>query len=645
MMNDGNVEMLNVAVPVMASSPRRFRFAPLGLLVGAVLLSGCGAIKPTPLTQDEITNRVNQDRAAMYRDQEAVSGTLTLSDAMARALKYNLDYRLKMMETTLARSQLDLSSQDMLPKLMADAGYRWRNNDSGGTSVGIDDGVVSLRPSTSEEREHYLADATFSWDVLDFGMSYFRAQQQADEVNIAEERRRKVLQNIVQEVRDAYWRALGAQRLLKETEPLADQIASALAKTREAEQAGILPPVEGLEYQRALLDAMTTLNQKRQQMEMAKSELLALMNVPPGTPVVLDDKPLPLSAVPQDVNKLEQMALERRPELREEDYKARIDSYETKRQIASLFPNLNLFAGVNYDSNDYLYNENWIQGGVGVSMNLFKLISIPAINNNNDARKQTDDARRMALSMAVLTQVRVAVERYKLAVYDFQIADQSAQVDQRLASISRAGSDNSLSSDLESLRTQARSIVSRFQEAASYAQAQSAYGRVLNSVGIDLLPEKVTSSDLPTLSREINQSLVAGEKQVFTQSADAVVSRHPVSVTLGRLPAGVNKSAIYQSVTHVLAANQLVQGNGADSVKLQMNLNLERASGSQRGVWEMAVYNAQGAQVAYQKYTSYLPNDVNTRSVSALAEAAALSVVSDLHKAAGDTGVMTASNP
>ncbi|MGC0267940.1 TolC family protein, partial [Enterobacter hormaechei] len=257
----------------------------------------------------------------------------------------------------------------------------------------------------------------------------------------------------------------------------------------------------------------------------------------------------------------------------------------------------------------------------------------------------TDNARRMALSMAVLTQVRVSVERYKLAVYDYQIAQESARVDQRLASISRAGSDNSLSSDLESLRTQARSIVSRFQEAASYAQAQSAYGRVLNSVGIDLLPEKVTSSDLPTLSREINQSLVAGEKQVFTQSADAVVSRHPVSVTLGRLPAGVNKSAIYQSVTHVLAANQLVQGNGADSVKLQMNLNLERASGSQRGVWEMAVYNAQGAQVAYQKYTSYLPNDVNTRSVSALAEAAALSVVSDLHKAAGDTGVMTASNP
>jgi hypothetical protein len=139
-------------------------------------------------------------------------------------------------------------------------------------------------------------------------------------------------------------------------------------------------------------------------------------------------------------------------------------------------------------------------------------------------------------------------------VYDYQIAQESARVDQRLASISRAGSDNSLSSDLESLRTQARSIVSRFQEAASYAQAQSAYGRVLNSVGIDLLPEKVTSSDLPTLSREINQSLVAGEKQVFTQSADAVVSRHPVSVTW--LPASGRQQERDLSVGHPCAGRQ-----------------------------------------------------------------------------------------
>ena len=624
-------------VPVMAR---------ISALICLVLLSGCGSVKPEPLTQDEIAARVNNDRLNMYRDQQPLSGPLTLSDAMARALKYNLDYRLKLMETALSRGLLDVSRQDMLPKLMTDAGYRWRDNDSGGTSIGIEDRVVSLRPSTSEERDHYLADATLSWDVLDFGMSYYRAKQQADNVNIAEERRRKVLQNIVQEVRDAWWRALGAQRLLDEAQPLAENIQIALNKTREAERAGILPPVEGLEYQRALLDAVSLLNQKRQEMQMAKSELAALLNLPPNTDFKLQDVTNPaLSQVPTQLDSLEQMALERRPELREEDYKTRIDVLETKRQIASLFPNLNLFGGISYDSNQYLYNSSWIQGGMGVSMNLFKLLGAPAINRTNDARLQTDEARRMALSMAILTQVRVSVERYKLAVYDLQIAQESARVDQRLASISRASASNSLSSELESLRTQARSVVSRFQEAASYAQAQSAYGRVLNSVGAVLLPETVKNTDLASLSQQIHQSLVAGEKHVFTQSADAVVTRHPVNVTLGRLPAAVNKNVIYQSVTRVLNTNQLVVGSGPNSYRLEMNLNVGHAQNTLRGVWDITVVNPQGASVLKQHYTSYLPNDVNTRSVSALAEAAARSVVSDLNKYAGGSTMATANTP
>lgn len=610
-------------------------FAPLSMLVAALVLSGCGTIKPTPMTQDEISARVREDRAAMYRGQESISQPLTLSDAMARALKYNLDYRLKLMETTLARSQLDLTSQDMLPKLMTDAGYRWRNNDSGGTSVGIDDRVVSLRPSTSEERRHSLAEATFSWDVLDFGLSYFRARQQADEVNIAEERRRKVLQNIVQEVRDAYWRALGAQRLLGETEPLADQIASALTKTREAEQGGILPPVEGLEYQRALLDAMTTLNQKRQQMEMAKSELRALINAPPGSQIVLEDQPRPLIAVPQDVNKLEQMALERRPELREEDYKARIDSYETKRQIASLLPNLNLFAGVNYDSNDYLYNDSWVQGGVGVSMNLFKLLSIPAINNNNDARKQTDDARRMALSMAVLTQVRVSVERYKLAVYDFQIADQSAQVDQRLASISQVGSDNSLTSDLETLRTQARSIVSRFQAAGSYAEAQAAYGRVLNSVGIDLLPEHIMQTDVASLSREISSSLAREENNVYTRDSAGVAQSQSVQVSILRVPKGVDRNAVLSAVKQVIAANQMTLSDDPKSLRLEMRFSMLASNTARKGQWTMTLIDHDDNVRMTREYQSYLPEVPDTRALSALAQAAALSATDDIQRISG----------
>jgi len=629
----------------MSRSP--LRFAPLAASVAlAVFLAGCGAVKPKPLTHDEIATRVRNDTAAMYKGQEPLNGALTLSDVMARSLKYNLDYRLKLMETALSQGLLDVSKLDMLPKLTADAGYRWRSNDSGGTSIGIEDRIVSLRPSTSEERAHLLGDATLSWDVLDFGLSYFRAKQAAEDVNVTDERRRKVLQNIVQDTRDAYWRALGAQRLLGEATSVADNINAALEKTRQAERAGILPPVEGLEYQRALLDAMSLVTQKRQEMEFAKRELAALMNLAPGTDFTLaDTSEGALAPLPSSIDQLEQMALEQRPELREEDYKTRIDALEAKKQITALFPNLNLFGGIGYDSNKYLYNENWTQGGLSMSMNLVRLAGIPAIKRANKARMEVDDARRMALSMAVITQVRVSVERYKLAMYDHSLALESASVDQRLASVARAGSDNQLTSDLETLRTRARSLVSRFQEASSYAAAQSAYGRVLNSVGIDLMPEQVSGSDVATLSRAIQTSLVEGEKHVFTQVVDVAHVDRPFSLSVSGLPAKVDGAAVRDAVGSVLTGNRLALGNGNDSLAVDLRYSATRGRAATRAVWDVTVQDKGGRQLMKQSYQSYLPDDATTRSVSALAEAAVLSVLDQLRQLSAAPETAAANTP
>ena len=629
----------------MSRSP--LRFAPLAASVAlAVFLTGCGIATPKPLTHDEIATRVQNDTAAMYKGQEPINGPLTLSDVMARSLKYNLDYRLKLMETALSQGLLDVSKLDMLPKLTADAGYRWRNNDSGGTSIGIEDRIVSLRPSTSEERAHLLGDATLSWDVLDFGLSYYRSKQAAEDVNVTDERRRKVLQNIVQDTRDAYWRALGAQRLLGEATSVADNINAALEKTRQAERAGILPPVEGLEYQRALLDAMSLVTQKRQEMELARRELAALMNLAPNTQFTLaDTSEGALAPLPSSIGQLETMALEQRPELREEDYKTRIDALEAKKQITALFPNLNLFGGIGYDSNKYLYNENWTQGGLSMSMNLVRLAGIPAIKRANKARMEVDDARRMALSMAVVTQVRVSVERYKLAVYDHDLAQESASVDQRLAAVSRAGSDNQLTSDLETLRTRARSLVSRFQEASSYAAAQSAYGRVLNSVGIDLMPAQVAGSDVATLSRAIQASLVDGEKHVFTTVADVPHVDRPFALSVSGLPAKVDGAAVRDAVGSVLTGNRLVLGNGNDSLAVELRYSAAPGKAATRATWNVTVQDKGGKQLFAQSYQSFLPDDVTTRSVSALAEAAVLSVLDPLRQLSAAPETAAANTP
>lgn len=134
-----------------------------GLLLSVIplLLAGCGALQPVPYTQDEIQKRVSDDRSIMYSAQEPISKPVTFYEATARALKYNLDYRLKLMENALTRSLHDVASFEMLPRLVAGAGYVSRSNDSGGRSIGIEDGVETLRPSTSQERDRTLTNLTF----------------------------------------------------------------------------------------------------------------------------------------------------------------------------------------------------------------------------------------------------------------------------------------------------------------------------------------------------------------------------------------------------------------------------------------------------------------------------------------------------
>ena len=603
-------------------------------LAAALCLAGC-SMNPVKVTPEEVAQRVRSDQEQMYRDQVPVSGRISYSDALARALKYNLDYRLKMMETTLARGLLDVSAMDMLPKLVTEAGYNDRSNDSGGTSVGIEDRVISLRPSTSETRSHYYGRATLSWNALDFGISYFRAKQAGDEVNIADERRRKILQNIVQDVRNAYWRALGAQRLIADADQLATRIDDALGKSREAERAGVLPPAQGLSYQRALLDAMSLVNAKRQEMQFAKRELAALMSLPPGTEFTLvESTEDSLAPAAVDIDKLEIAALTNRPELREEDYKARIGVYETRKQIAALFPSLNLYAGARYDSNSYLYNSNWSDTGLNLSMDLFRLASIPAINRTNEARQKTDEARRQALAMAVLTQVRVSVERYKLAVVDQDLAAESSRVDQRLSSVSRAGASNRLESELESLRTDSRALVSRFQLATAYAATQAAYGRVLNSVGVDLLPDTVTGTDIPTLAKAIDASLLDGEKSVFLKPIGLQLASRPVSVRIADLPRGVNEAAVRSAVERIVVRNELVAGQGADALVLTLSFQRMESKATMRAQWRMTLTDPAGKQLLQQNYVSYLPSEGSDRSLGAFAEAAALSVIGDVRRAA-----------
>lgn len=480
--------------------PKKLLAATLATLV----LGGC-AIHPRPLTTEQRSAMLQEDRQAMFAEQTPVSGPITLDEAMARALKYNLDNRVKMMEEALAQRQLDLSNFDLLPQLTASAGYTTRDNVLASSSQDIVTGQQSLVPSTSSKQTARRADLGFSWNILDFGVSYYGAKQQADRVLATRERRRKVVQLLMQQTRQAYWQAAGAQKLQAQIEPLLAQAQQALGDSRAIEQQQLKDPLQALSYQRELLDLVLQLESIRDELAQAKPRLASIMNLEPGKPYELAppasfDTP-ELAIAPAQ---MERVALLNRPELIEAGYNERIGLNETHKALAKLLPGVEVDAGVHYDSNDFLVNNTWRDAGIRVSWNLLNLLN--AKNIKAAAKAQYDLAReqRLALNMAVLTQVHVAYIDYTSRKQQFELVQQLNGVEQRILEHTRNAAQADAQGKLAEIRAATGALMAELRLYQSYAAYQGAYGQMIASLGLDPVPATVAGHDLTSLESAIH---------------------------------------------------------------------------------------------------------------------------------------------
>lgn len=605
-------------------------------IVAALFAAGC-AVTPKPVTESEVRDRVQNDQFRIYASQEQILGPITFSNALARSLKYNLDYRLKLMESALNTGLAEVARFDMLPNLLVSAGYTQRNNITGSRSFNIVNGeaIDSNPPSYTggQEKDRRLASAEFSWSALDFGVGYYRARQAADQYLIAEERRRRVVQNILQDMRSAYWRAVGAQRMARDAEHLLDRVRSALERSRKAEAAGLLPAKEALQYQRMLLDALTLLTARRQELELAKRELAALMNVTPGSSFTLaDEAEPPLPQMPVNIAELEELALINRPELRQEDYQTRITAAEARKQLLYLLPNLSLNIGMQYDSNKYLYKSDWIDASTRVTWNLFKALSINAHEAAHEGQVKVDDLRRMALSMAILTQVRVSIERYRLALNDFDIAKESLAVDQRAAAYARAALTSRVDSELELIRTETRAINSEFQRHAAYAAAQNAFGRIYNSVGLEVVPEGLNDATVETIGKRVIEHIQTIENNTFASlMAEAakpvkfLVKLEPILETNGVTGEATDVAILSNVIQTTLRNNryELARDDSGHRLQFQLQINPTK-NGVRRAQWQIALLNPNGKKLGETTYTSVLAETPSAGSLRAFTEAATL---------------------
>ena len=488
------------------------RRGSLLMLVAGVsgLLFAC-SYGPTPFTPNERMQIIDADRLALFAKQEVVDQPISLFEAMARALKYNLDHRIALLEKAVAQKQLDLSHFDLLPKITANAALKDRGKPDASSGFNITDGTASTSFSTAQDRTKATGNLTMVWNVLDFGVSAIQARQESDRVLIARENRRKAVHNLLQDVRATFWQAAGAQRLEDAIGPVIQEARNALVDARQVERERLKPQLEILRFQKALLEIVRQLQELRHQLSLAKTEFASLINLPPGSRFTLDipeDPALNIPKMNMTIEEMEQLALDNRPEVREAMYNARISGGDVRKALLRLLPGLEFQVSHNWDSNSFAMNSQWQEAGARVVWNIMNVLQGPTAIRIAENKEELANMRRLTMHMAVLTQVHLSFRQYMDDQRRLKAAEEIDAVDRRILKNSSVTTSQDAQSRLEYISSAASAIMSRLQLYQAYADAQNAVGRIYVTLGVDLLPKALRSDEISVLAEALRAAIV-----------------------------------------------------------------------------------------------------------------------------------------
>jgi outer membrane protein TolC len=430
-------------------------------------------------------------------EQEPATRAIDVYEAMARALKYNMDHKVELYNQALTSAELRAAHAGMLPALVASSGYAARSNDLGSSSFNLVTNAPNFGFSTSQDRRNQTADIVFSWNVLDFGLSYVRAQQAADKVLIAAEARRKVMHRIVEDVRTAYWKAVSAERLDMRLRTLEGRVRRALQNSKALSSGGDVSPITAVTYRRELIEVLRTVQELRRDLSLAKYQLSALMNLKPGARFSLH---LPALAAGADTVRLGadsmiEQALQNRPELRDVAYRQRINAREAKAALLELLPGISLYAGSNSDHNSFLLNRDWVQWGAKASWNVMKLFTHRDREQVIGAQEALLDQRALAVTMAIMTQVHVSRARFEHFAIEQRTAQDYLAAQRELVGHLRVEHGAGRVSEQTMLREELGAIVAEAKADLMAANVQSSRAAIFTAIGLDLVPADAAEAD------------------------------------------------------------------------------------------------------------------------------------------------------
>ena len=202
------------------------------------------------------------------------------------------------------------------------------------------------------------------------------------------------------------------------------------------------------------------------------------------------------------------------------------------------------------------------------------------------------------------------------------LARESARVDARLLNYAKAAATTRVDSELEVIRAEARDLLTTYQQFASYSNAQSAWGRLYNSIGLDVLPEQIAGLDVTTLAQSIARTTAEWEQTTFQSSQPVGGAMQPLPVSIDEAPAGMDRAALAQVGTDALIRHEVLARSTGTPQTLRLTVTVQGGQvGTRTATVSMRLTDAEGAAPRVFTYAAVV-GEVTQRALGGVVDAA-----------------------
>ena len=172
-----------------------------------------------------------------------------------------------------------------------------------------------------------------------------------------------------------------------------------------------------------------------------------------------------------------------------------------------MVPGVGILANFNYDTNKYLYNNTWGAVGVQASFNLANIIRGPRAIATARQTVEVTKTRRLALSVAILSQVNLSFQQYRNAADEMRTAHDVLDVERKIGRASAAASAADSLSDAERVRQELTLALSELNYFHSVIKTRSALVNLYISCGVDLVPPSLDIDDLAKATEGVGRTI------------------------------------------------------------------------------------------------------------------------------------------